>query len=185
MNDFAELCARKQEFSFAGPYLCRVLQFRERTLGPDHSDTLRTKVTLAECCRYNGNFVEAESLYSRAIEARERTLGPESYSTLRTKETLAGMLYPRALELEDPREYEKTTSLYHQLLDASQRAGSTAREKSFSHALGLAKLYQRHHKFAIALPLAEQALAVSLQIWGEGDEYTIAARKLLDELKQK
>ena len=52
----------------------RALEGSERTLGPDHSDTLNSVNNLGSLLQDRGQLDEAESLYRRALEGSERTL---------------------------------------------------------------------------------------------------------------
>ena len=50
------------------------LEACERTLGPDHPDTLSSVANLGGIYSEQGRYAEAEPLYVRALEASERTL---------------------------------------------------------------------------------------------------------------
>jgi tetratricopeptide (TPR) repeat protein len=76
----------------AEPQIVRALELRERTLGPDHPDTLRSVHGLAALYHSRGRYEEAETLSKRAIAGRERTLGPDHPDTLTAVSNL-GYLY--------------------------------------------------------------------------------------------
>lgn len=69
---------------------------RERTLGKDHPDTLRSSHYLAESLRAQGRYTEAEAAYHTVIEARTRVLGPEHPDTLNSRVMLAIVLANQA-----------------------------------------------------------------------------------------
>jgi tetratricopeptide (TPR) repeat protein len=61
----------------------------ERTLGPDHPDTLRSRSHLARAYREAGRVADAIPLLERTLAARERLLGAEHPSTLASRNNLA------------------------------------------------------------------------------------------------
>ena len=61
----------------------QTLAARERVLGPDHPDTLRSRNNLATAYRSRAALEEAISLHEQALAARERVLGPDHPDTLR------------------------------------------------------------------------------------------------------
>ena len=61
--------------------MLRALEGNERTLGPDHKDTLILVNELGMLLRAQGKLNEAEPLYRRALEGFERTLGPDHRNT--------------------------------------------------------------------------------------------------------
>ncbi len=67
----------------------QVLAARERVLGPEHSDTLRSRNGLAVGYRAVGRHQEAITLFEATLAARERVLGPEHPDTLGSRSNLA------------------------------------------------------------------------------------------------
>ena len=61
---------------------------RERTLGPDHPETLRSCTALANSFYAAGYYPEAIELFQETLTRRERTLGPEHPDTLRSRGSL-------------------------------------------------------------------------------------------------
>ena len=81
-------CVQSRIFSFTGwtpswtssrALYHRALEGRERTLGPDHKDTLISVGNMAALLKAQGKFDEAELMYRRTMESRERTLGPADF----------------------------------------------------------------------------------------------------------
>ena len=58
---------------------------RERTLGPDHPETLRSCTGLANSFYAAGHYPEAIELFQETLARRARTLGPEHPDTLRSR----------------------------------------------------------------------------------------------------
>jgi hypothetical protein len=51
------------------------LNIERRTLGPEHSDTLASQVTLGETLKFEGRYAEAEKVYRETLDTRRRVLG--------------------------------------------------------------------------------------------------------------
>ena len=66
----------------------QALAERERTLGSDHSETLRSCTGLANSFYAAGHFQMAMELFLETLERRSRTLGPEHPDTLRSRGSL-------------------------------------------------------------------------------------------------
>ena len=60
----------------------KVLESRERLLGPTHPDTLHSVRNLGNLLKQKGDLTEAEALHRKVLEAREKLLGPEHPDTL-------------------------------------------------------------------------------------------------------
>jgi tetratricopeptide (TPR) repeat protein len=73
--------------------LCnRTMAGYEKTLGPDHPDTLRSITNLATLYLSRGRLDDAEPLFRRAVTGKENLLGPDHPDTLASVVTL-GILY--------------------------------------------------------------------------------------------
>ncbi len=73
----------------------RILQERERALGPDHPDTLGHVCNLAGLLSDKGDYAGAEKLYRRALAGREKVLGPDHPDTLSSAYYLARQLFAK------------------------------------------------------------------------------------------
>jgi tetratricopeptide (TPR) repeat protein len=71
------------------PLLEQTLAGRERLLGPDHPDTMRSRNNLARAYREAGRISDAIPLVQQTLAARERLLGPDHPSTLASRNNLA------------------------------------------------------------------------------------------------
>ena len=67
----------------------RVLDARERVLGPEHPDTLATRAYLAASIGRAGDPAAARDQYAELLRVRERVLGPEHPDTLTAQYNLA------------------------------------------------------------------------------------------------
>ncbi|MGC2004038.1 tetratricopeptide repeat protein, partial [Trebonia sp.] len=67
----------------------RVLEARERSLGPEHPDTLTARHSLASWTGQAGDAAGARDRYAALLPTLERVLGPEHPDTLATRGSLA------------------------------------------------------------------------------------------------
>jgi tetratricopeptide (TPR) repeat protein len=72
------------EYDKAESHLRRAIEVATRELGPEHPETLRAKVQLADVHREQARYDEAEALLDETFETRRRVLGPEHPETLAT-----------------------------------------------------------------------------------------------------
>jgi len=74
------------------PILAQVVNERERTLGPQHPDTLRARHRLALALERENKHAEAETEGRTVLALREKVLGAEHPDTLNTRSNLALVL---------------------------------------------------------------------------------------------
>lgn len=63
----------------------QILEAKERTLGPDHPDTLRFKDRLARELVIFEDYSAARDISAQVVESRDRTLGPDDPITIASK----------------------------------------------------------------------------------------------------
>ena len=107
----ADCYYEQKKYTKAEPLYQEVLPFRERTLGPDHSDTVHTRDMLGDCYYEQGEYTKAEPLYREALDIRERvgTWNYDYLSIVFTCERLGDCYYEQD-------EYTKAESLYQKVL---------------------------------------------------------------------
>ena len=97
------------------PIQKEVLLCREKELGAEHPDTLKSVNNMALLLQSMGKLKEAEPLCKRAWEAKEKTLGPDHPSTLISVTNMASLL-------QDMGKLDEAEPLYKRDLEASERA---------------------------------------------------------------
>lgn len=96
--------------------LCNwVLKWREKNLGPDHPETLKSINNLGTILGDNGHYEEAEPLFRRALEGREIVLGPDHPVTLRSVLDLGTLVYFKG-------DYARAEALYRRALEGNEKA---------------------------------------------------------------
>ena len=69
-----------------------LLPLREKVLGGEHPDTLRTRNNLALAINAQGRSAEAETMWRELLPLREKVLGGEHPDTLTTRNNLASAI---------------------------------------------------------------------------------------------
>src|SRR6266571_2593187 len=83
---------QKGKYEQAIPIAKNLLEIRERTLGPEHTNTANSLNNLAELYLKMGDYAKAEPLRQRALKIWEKALGPEHPNTANSLNNLA-LLY--------------------------------------------------------------------------------------------
>ena len=151
------------------------LEIRERTLGPDHADTLISASTLAELYMTRANFSAAEELLVKTLATREKTLGPTHPDTLESVSALATFYW-------DSGDYAAAEPL--------RKRSHVEREKTLGAdhpdtllAVGdLARLYWAMGNYAESEPLLKKALAGREKTLGPDHPDTLRSVQHLGEL---
>jgi tetratricopeptide (TPR) repeat protein len=137
----------------------RALEARERVLGPEHPDTLKSVNNLAALLRSQGDYGAAEPLYRRALEAQERVLGAEHPDTLRSVNNLAVLLYSKG-------DYGAAEPLYRRALEAQERVLGAEHPDTLRSVNNLALLLYSKGDYGAAEPLYRRALEAWERVLG-------------------
>jgi tetratricopeptide (TPR) repeat protein len=129
------------------------LAIREKTLGPEHSDTATSLNNLANLLRDQGDFAGARSLHERALAIREKVLGPEHSDTATSLNNLAMILKAQGDFAQARPLFERALNIYERALGLEHPAAALSLNQ-------LAFLLQAQGDFAAAQPLYERALAI-------------------------
>ncbi len=87
---------------------------RERTLGPDHPETLRSCTGLANSFYAAGHYGMAMDLFRETLQRRSRTLGPDHPDTLRSRGSLGNCYHATG-------DYKTAIQMHRQTLAVRQR----------------------------------------------------------------
>jgi tetratricopeptide (TPR) repeat protein len=82
VNNLAWVLQQQGKYKAAEEINRRVLDGREKGLGPEHLDTLASLSNLAWVLQQQGNYEAAEEMNRQALDGREKALGPEHPDTL-------------------------------------------------------------------------------------------------------
>ena len=189
--------ARAEGKAALAEHLFRVLvDWRQESLGPEHSDTLSARHNLARAVKDQGRASEAEEMIRALLSLREKVEGVERVYTLKTRHELASTIQDqgRVAEAEEMfrallpvrekvqgAEHVDTLVTYHQLARAvlNQARASEAEGMFRTCLVAFEKLDREDHWSAmaikrwLALALLEQgkeaeAMTLGLSPGGDG-----------------
>jgi tetratricopeptide (TPR) repeat protein len=129
------------------------LAIREKTLGPEHSDTATSLNNLADLLRDQGNFAGARPLHERALAIRERALGSEHPDTATSLNNLAILLKAEG-------DFAGALPLYQRALAIREKVLGLEHPDTATSLNNLANLLRDQGDFAGARSLHERALAI-------------------------
>jgi tetratricopeptide (TPR) repeat protein len=144
----------------------------ERTLGPDHPDTLNARDSLAASYQTAGLIADAIPLFERTLVDRERTLGPDHPDTLTSQNKLAAAY-------QDAGQANEAILMFRLALAARERLLGLDHPDTLHSRTSLAAAYRDAGRVADAIPLVQQTLATREQLLGADHPNTLAARNNL------
>jgi serine/threonine protein kinase len=129
----------------------RALSLRLKHLGPDHPETLKSMVSLAQDYDTDGRHSEALKLYEQTLKLCEVRLGPNNSETLWSMRGLARCL------LQEGRVAE-ALPLYEDVLRRSKAALGPDHDDTLMHMSNLASAYSVAGRLDEAIPLFRETL---------------------------
>src|SRR5215510_114688 len=157
------------------PALERVLELREKALGPEHPMVAATLHNLASIYSKNGAYAKAESLHHRARTIWEKTLGPEHPDVARSLNNL-GILYQKKGD------YAKAEQSYQRALVINEKALGPEHPNVAHNLHNLADLYHDRGDYDNAELVYKRALAIREKALGPEDPDVGAVLTNLAEL---
>ncbi|KAL3294287.1 kinesin light chain [Colletotrichum asianum] len=121
LNDLASVlsifagmyCNNQEQYQEAESIFRRVLQSREKILGLEHNDTMKTLKYLADTLLHRGQHAEAVKLYMKAVEVRVESHGPLDYVAIKFMGALGTALTPH-------KKYEESEEIFKLALEISE-----------------------------------------------------------------
>jgi tetratricopeptide (TPR) repeat protein len=165
------------DYAQAESLLQRVLDIRERVLGPDDPGTAWTLNNLAGLYGEMGRYEKAEPLYQRALDIKERVSGPDHPDTATTLNNLA-RLYRTA------EEYKKAEPLYQRALDIYEQVLGPDHLYTATTLNNLALLYRVMGQNEKAEPFLQRAVDIVERVLGPDHPDTAATLDNLAGLYQ-
>ena len=117
----ADLLIDQGQASGAERILRDVIDVRTHVLGPEHSDTLRSRNRLAYAFNTEGKYAEAEAAFRQIIKLEEKVLGPEHADTLSSRHGLANTLGNQGKYAEAEAEFRRVLNLREKVIGAEHR----------------------------------------------------------------
>jgi tetratricopeptide (TPR) repeat protein len=156
-------------------YLTRAADIAGRWLGPDNTATLSIEANLAGLEGKIGDPAKGLALYDTVIASRTRLLGPDASDTLTAR-------YGYADTLWHAKRHEDAAASYRALLaDVARVLGDTHWLTIQTRASLARALFDGGH-VAEATPLAEQAAAQFVALYGPDHARTRTTRALVEQI---
>ena len=137
----------------------RALDGREKVLGNEHPDTLRSVSNLASVLQHQGKYDEAEQMNRRALDSSEKVLGKEHPHTLMSVNNL-GNLYKNQDKMAE------AEAMYIRALKGYEKAYGAGHPSTLDTINNLAVLYSDQGKMAEAEAMYMRALKGKEKAWG-------------------
>jgi len=141
------------KYNEALPLVQRVLEIRERILGPDNRGVATALNRLAILYAIKGEYAKAEPLYQRALLTMEKALGPDHPDVASSLNALAILYRSRG-------DYAKAEQLYLRALLIWEKALGPDSSYVANALFNLANLYLIKDDYAKAEPLYLRALTI-------------------------
>jgi tetratricopeptide (TPR) repeat protein len=150
----------------------RLLPDCQRTLGPDHHDTLTSQHNLANAYYRAGRISEAITLDEQTLASIERTLGPDHPDTLQSRHSIAE-------SYRGAGRFDEAIALHEQILAARERILGPDHLDTLISRGNLASAYHDAGRISEAITLDEQTLAVGERTLGPDHPDTLQSRNNL------
>jgi non-specific serine/threonine protein kinase/serine/threonine-protein kinase len=144
----------------------RALATRERLLGPNDRETLRTSQLMCGIRYQQGRFHEAEAIARKTLEARRGAFGPEDPETLSSMNDLA-------MELHRIGKFEEAEKLFLESLALHRRVLGPEAPQTLSLVNDLGFMYQVQERFQDAEPLQRSNLETRSRVLPPNDRDTL------------
>jgi tetratricopeptide (TPR) repeat protein/tRNA A-37 threonylcarbamoyl transferase component Bud32 len=138
----------------------RAAELRQRTLGPDHPDTLTSLNDLADAYRVQSAYKQAEPLFIKVLQTRRRVLGGENPATLSSMNELANLYLNQDKNAQ-------AEPLLVKALAVQRRVLGPDHPDTLTTLHDLATTYVEEGKFGQAEPLEIQALEARRRVLGQ------------------
>ncbi len=143
----------------------KILEIREKVLGPDHPETATSLNNLAVLYMHQAAYAKAEPMHLRALAIREKVLGTDHLETATSLNNLAGLY-------ENQGAYAKAEPLYLRALAIREKVLGTDHPETATSLNNLALLYNNQGDYSKAKPLYLRALAIKEKVLGPGHPKT-------------
>jgi len=137
----------------------KAMEIRQRVLGPEHPDTLKSASNLVDVLYHEGHYAEAEKLDRETLDIKRRVLGPEHPDALVSMQNLASVL-------ADEGDYAEPEKLYRDTLDVQRRVLGPEHPDTLRSVHSLAVVLEREGHYAEAEKLDRETLDIKRRVLG-------------------
>jgi non-specific serine/threonine protein kinase/serine/threonine-protein kinase len=159
-------------YSRAESLLKRAVEIRQRLLGPEHLDTLRSKRVLAGTLEGQARYPEAEKLYREALDIQRRLIGPEYPETLSLANNLAGVL-------SDEGHFSEAEKLFRANFNTEMRVLGAENVETLRSADNLAFIMDQDGRYGEAEKVQRHTLEIKRRVLGPDHPQTLRSMDYL------
>src|SRR5207302_1804228 len=145
-NTIGEALANVRDHAGALAQYQKVVPYYQKTLGPDHPETLMAELHVATLHRALGNKDFGLPLLEQNLEKHKAALGPEHVQTIFSMNRLAAAYGATGQK-------EKALPLFEKILQLRKRQLGPTHLMTFVAMNNVAWMYQEHHRFDKAVTL--------------------------------
>jgi len=178
MDTMAQVYESLGLFTKARPLAEKAVALRQKLLGPDHPDTLRSTNLLANLEREVGHHTTAEKIFLDVVQRRRRVLGPEHPDTLLSMNDL-GVLQ-REVGM-----YSQAADTHSQVLEARRRSLGAEHADTLVSMNNLAVAYSKLGRLSDAETLHRQVLEIRRRTLGSEHLNTLRSLDVLANLQRE
>jgi serine/threonine protein kinase len=146
----------------------RAIGIRQRVLGQENPETLRSMRALALTLEQEGHFAEAETLQRQTLDAQRRVIGPEHPDTLTSLHNLASVL-------DDEAHFPEAEKLDREVFDTRRRILGPEDPATIKSMSNLALVLDREGRYVEAEKLDREALDIRRRDLGPEHPDTLAS----------
>ncbi|HEV2914435.1 MAG TPA: tetratricopeptide repeat protein [Pyrinomonadaceae bacterium] len=153
---------KEEKYDEALPLAIRVVEIRERALGPEHKLVALALFNLAELYLAKRKYGTAEPLYKRALSILEKTAGPDDAN-------VSNILNSLALVRFMARDFEESEGYYQRVVAIREKAFGSESMPVARALYNLAELYRLLSRYEKAEPLYERIIAIEEKLLRDND----------------
>ncbi len=166
---------RRQKYQEAEELFRQSVQEREKVLGKEHVDTLRSKHCLAATLYEQQKYPEAEELLRQSAQEREKVLGKDHLNTVKSKHWLAITLFRQ-------QKYYEAEELSRQAVEGAEMNLSREDVITLGMKHWLARTLYSQKKYLEAEKLFRQAIQGREKVLGKNHADKLTSKRFLQEL---
>jgi eukaryotic-like serine/threonine-protein kinase len=137
----------------------RTMEIRQRVLGPESPETLRSMFAVARTLDQQGSYTEAEALQRQTLDLQRHVLGPENPDISASMNNLANVLV-------DEGRYAEAEKLYRETLDIRRRVLGPEHPDTLVAVNNLASVLDNEGRYAEAETLYRETLDTLRRVLG-------------------
>ncbi len=145
----------------------RALELRQRVLGPDHHDTIKSSQVLGDLYQRSGKYDAAEKVLNGLLESARRT------NTENTAEAIGAMSSLAALAV-DHGDFPRAEGLYRRVVEIEKKVLGEADQLTLASMNNLASLLSREAKYPEAEDQYLKLIELKRRVLGVGHPSTLA-----------